>query len=248
MDWMSADEMTAKVPLPRGYRFELLKRAEILELIGFIKAWFPDVSVGAASCYMREDFFGEKVFFAGEPEKDVLVVLIKRDQELAGFFSCDRDLDTLALYARLAVIAPQHRGARLGQISIVLAEAIGRAVGMGMVYGMATLRIPHVQMAFESAGWQLIGITPGYDREMVAPGVVKRVYEAVYAKVLVSDDDLLRPQAQHLTAKTKAFFRALFPQQSDFRCHSAQDDGGKKPAGAHLAIPRRRAADRSALG
>ena len=38
--------------------------------------------------------------------------------------------------------------------------------------------IPHAQIAMENLGWQLIGITPRYDREMVAPGVVKRVYEA----------------------------------------------------------------------
>ena len=82
---------------------------------------------------------------------------------------------------------------------------------MGMIYGMATLKIPHVQMAFENLGWQLIGITPGYDRELVAPGVVKRVYEAVYAKVLVADAGLLRPQPQNMTPKTRALFDSLFP-------------------------------------
>lgn len=220
MDWMGIDEMTVKVPLPEGYRFELLKRSEIPELVGFIKAWFPDISVGGASCYMRDDFFGEKVSFAGEPEKDVLVVLIKRDRELAGLFSCERDQDTLALYARLSVVAPEHRGARLGQTSIVLAEAIGREMGMGLVYGMATLKIPHVQMAFENLGWRLIGIAPGYDREMVAPGVVKRVYEAVYAKVLVAETGLLRPQSENLTPRTKAFFHSLFSDAIDSKCHS----------------------------
>jgi hypothetical protein len=42
-----------------------------------------------------------------------------------------------------------------------LAEAIGRAIGMGMIYGMATLKVPHVQRSFEKLGWDLIGITPG---------------------------------------------------------------------------------------
>ena len=67
---------------------------------------------------------------------------------------------------------------------------------MGLVYGMATLKAPHAQRAFERAGWQLIGITPGYDREMVAPGVVKRVYEAVYAKVLVARRRPVAPAAR----------------------------------------------------
>jgi len=57
------------------------------------------------------------------------------------------------------------------------------------------------------------GITPGYDRELVAPGVVKRVYEAVYAKVLTGDAGLLRPQARNLTDKTRTFFDLLFPAQ-----------------------------------
>jgi hypothetical protein len=48
-------------------------------------------------------------------------------------------------------------------------------------------------------------------REMVAPGVVKRVYEAVYTKVLVADAGLLRPLRQNLTPRTRAFFESLFP-------------------------------------
>lgn len=211
--WIGIDEMTAKVPPPEGYRFELLTRAEIPMLIDSIKAWFPDINVGTASCHLREDYYHEKVFFVGGPERDVLVVLIKSGQALAGMFSCERDHDTLTLYARLAVVAPAHRGARLCQTCIALGEAIGKQIGMGLVYGMATLRMPHVQMAFENLGWQLIGITPGYDREMVAPGVVKRVYEAVYAKVLVASASLLRPRPQDLTPRTKAFFDLLFPEQ-----------------------------------
>jgi hypothetical protein len=45
----------------------------------------------------------------------------------------------------------------------------------------------------------------------LASGVVKRVYEAVYAKVLVPDEDLLRPDPKNLTPKVKALFDLLFP-------------------------------------
>jgi hypothetical protein len=41
--------------------------------------------------------------------------------------------------------------------------------------------------------------------------VVKRVYEAVYAKVLVPDHALLRPEPKNLTPKTKALVDLLFP-------------------------------------
>jgi hypothetical protein len=211
--WLDIAEMAAGVPLPLGYRFELLKRSDIQEVVDSIRRWFPDISVGGASVYLRSDFLGEKVCLADESDKDVLVVLLWSGDDLAGLFSCERDADTLSLYARLAVIAPEHRGVGLCRRFIMLADLIGRRIGMGMIYGMATLKIPHVQQAFEALGWRLIGIAPGYDREMIAPGVVKRVYEAVYAKVLVADGDLLRPQTRNLTQVTRSAFHQLFPEQ-----------------------------------
>ena len=77
-------------------------------------------------------------------------------------------------------------------------------MGAGFIYGLATLKIPNMQLALERAGYQLLGFAPGYDREMVAPGVVKRVYEAFYAKILVPDEELLRPDPKNLTPKAKA--------------------------------------------
>jgi hypothetical protein len=108
-------------------------------------------------------------------------------------------------------IAPEHRGARLAVRAMEFGERAGRAMGAGFIYGMATLKIPNMQLALERAGYQLLGFTPGYDREVVAPGVVKRVYEAVYAKVLVPDAELLRPDPANLSPKAKALFDVLFP-------------------------------------
>jgi hypothetical protein len=78
------------------------------------------------------------------------------------------------------------------------------------MYAMATLKIPHVQRALENAGYRLVGFFPGYDREEVAPGVVKRVYQAVYAKLLVPADDVLRPDPKNMTPKSRALFELLF--------------------------------------
>ena len=61
----------------------------------------------------------------------------------------------------------------------------------------------------EQAGYRLLGIVPGYDREIVS-GVEKRVYEALYAKVLVPESDLVRPALKNLTPQTKALFDLLF--------------------------------------
>ena len=211
MDWPSDDGISAMLALPEGYRGEQLKRSDIRSLIANISVWHPDISIGAASCYLREDFYTDKAFLAGEPEKDLLVIAIKYGDELAGIGSWEREQDALTIYARFGAIAPQHRGAKLAVRAMEFGERLGRAMGAGFIYGLATLKIPNMQLALERAGYQLLGFAPGYDREMVAPGVVKRVYEAFYAKVLVPDEDLLRPDPANLSPKAKALFDVLFP-------------------------------------
>jgi len=211
MKWPDPVALSAMWSLPDGYRNESLKRADIPALIAAINVWHPDVAVGAASCYLREEFYVEKVSLAGETEKDVIVVVTRFNDELAGMGSWEREPDALTLYARFGAIAPEHRGAKLAVRAMEFGERLGRAMGAGFIYGMATLKIPNMQLALERAGYQLLGFTPGYDREVVAPGIVKRVYEAVYAKVLVTDEELLRPDPKNLSPKAKALFDVLFP-------------------------------------
>lgn len=97
-----------------------------------------------------------------------------------------------------------------------------------MICGLATLNYPHMQATFERMGWQIIGIAPGFDRELVSPGVVRRVYEAVYARVLVPDD-LLRPNAENLTPAARTLSDLLFPGQ---RLGGTGPDGRLKPTSA----------------
>ena len=211
MDWPSTEAMAALVGLPEGYRLERLKRHEVAALVAAIKEWYPDISVGLASCYLREDFYHHNAFLDDENEKDLLVMLVKRGDELAAMGSWQREPEALSIYARFGAVAPQHRGAKLAVRAMEFGECLARAMGAGFIYGLATLKVPSMQLALEHAGYHLFGFVPGYDREMVAPGVVKRVYEALYAKVLVPDDQLLRPDPKNLTPRTKALFDMLFP-------------------------------------
>ncbi len=213
MHWPSIDDMSAMAPLPNGYSYERLARSGIPALIDSIKLWHPDIAVGGGSCYLREDFYTDKVFLDGEAEKDIFVGLFKRGDELAGMWSWEQEPDALSLYGRLIIVAPAHRDARLASKVMPLAELAGRAMGAEFFFGLATLKIPHMQHALESAGWQLIGFTSGYDREMVAPGVIKRVFEGVYCKVLVPEEELLRPDPNNMTPTARALFEALFPSQ-----------------------------------
>ncbi len=211
MKWPTNEQMSAMAPLPDGYRYERLKRSSIPALIEAIKHWHPDIAVGGGSCYLREDFYAENVFLDGEVQKDILVGLFMYGDELVGMWSWEQEPDALSLYGRLIIIAPAHRSAKLASKVMPLAELAGRAMGAEFFFALATLKIPHMQHALETAGWQLIGFTSGYDREQVAPGVVKRVFEGVYTKVLVPEDELHRPDPNNLTPKARALFDVLFP-------------------------------------
>ena len=212
LKWPSVEEITARAPLPSGYRYQYLDRQQVPTLIRALRTWYPGIAVGNASCHLRESFYTDKVCLGGELDRDFLVITFMQDDELAGVFSVERDADSQVLYGRIGAIAPEHRGSRLSRNILLLEEALGRAMGMGMVYGLGTLKHPRMQATFERMGWTLIGITPGFDQEVVEPGIVKRVYEAVYAKVLVPEA-LLRPRARDLTPGVKALFDVLFPGQ-----------------------------------
>ena len=211
MKWPAIDELPTLVPLPEGYRFERLSRANIAPLIEAIKVWHPDIAVGVASCYLREEFYHDRVYLEGEVQKDVWVVVIKFDDEVVGVWSLEREAEALAIYGRLVIVAAAHRGAKLAGSVMMGSEDMGRSMGAQFLYGMATLKTPYAQRALERAGYRLLGFFPGYDREQVAPGVVKRVYEAVYGKLLVPDDEVHYPDPKNLTPKARALFELLFP-------------------------------------
>jgi RimJ/RimL family protein N-acetyltransferase len=210
MNWVAIDELSSKLPIPDGYRIEQLKRSEIPEVIRCFRDWFPDITVGAESCYQREDFYSREVSLEGEPERDVIVLLVKKDQELVAIVSLQRFEDTLTLYGRLGVIAPRYRGEKLAYMGPALLEAVGRAMGMEVIYLLAEFTIPNMQRVMERAGFQIVGIIPASDRLLVAPGVTKRVYEAYYVKVLAADAEILRPQVESMTPRTKALYDFLF--------------------------------------
>jgi len=210
MEWPDEGALSEMFRLPQGYRAQPLQREDIPALARSIREWYPDISVGVASCYLREDFFREKAVLAGEDNRDLLVIMIKHGDSLAGMGSWERENDALTIYSRFGVIAPQHRGAKLAIRAMEFGESLGRAMGAGFIYGLANLKSPAMQLALEHAGYQLLGFAPGYDREMVAPGVVKRVYEAFYAKILVPENELLRPDPKNLSPKAKALFDVLF--------------------------------------
>jgi len=209
MKWPTVDQLTHLAPLPQGYSYAFPTRAEIGRIIRALEQWYPGIAVGNASCHMRESFYTSRVYLGDYEERDFLVTLLKCQGELAAIFSVERDVDSRVIYGRIGAIAPEHRGAHLSRALLALEEAIGRAMSMGMVYGLATLRHPYFQQTFERMGWQLIGIMPGFDQELVAPGEVRRVYEAVYVKVL-EPSTLLAPDKGSMTDAVRNLYALLF--------------------------------------
>ena len=131
MEWPSDEAISEMLQLPEGYRGERLKRSEIPALVANIAAWHPDISVGAASCYLREKFFLDKALLDQDTEKDLIVIVIKCGDEMAGFGSWEREQDALTIYARFGAIAPQHRGAKLAVRAMEFGEKLARAMGAG---------------------------------------------------------------------------------------------------------------------
>jgi hypothetical protein len=74
------------------------------------------------------------------------------------------------------------------------------------------MKTPHMQLALERAGYQLIGFMPGYDREETAPGVVRRVFEAGCAKRLAPAGAFLRPEGRNMTPQVRRLFDKMFPE------------------------------------
>ena len=211
MAWVTAERLTQEVPLPDGYHYQSLALENVAETINAFASWYPGIAVGNASCHLRATFYEERVALDVDSERDFFVTLIKKEQELVGLFSVERDRDSAVLYARVGAVSPAHRGLRLSGRFPNLVETMGRHMGMGMVYSLATLKHPYMANKFEQLGWQLIGIIPGFDIEMVEPGAVKRVYEAIYTKVLVNDDQFVRPLRHEMTPKIEALFDHLYP-------------------------------------
>jgi hypothetical protein len=129
LKWPRIDSISSMAPLPREYRHDSLTRTDIPRLVDCIRRWHPDIAVGGGSCYLREDFYASHVCLDPEGNQDIFVGLFKRGDELVGMWSWEKEPDTLALYARLIIIAPEHREAKLASAVMPLAELAGRAMG-----------------------------------------------------------------------------------------------------------------------
>jgi hypothetical protein len=210
MNWVAL--ISLKVPLPAGYRLTVLRRDEVAALVAKLRAWYPDIVVGAESGHLRPEFYEAHCAFEGDEsaDKNLLAVLGKRGDDVAALVTFERDVEARTLTSRMGAVASEHRGSGIAQVGPLLLEAMGRAMGAGLAYYFVTLKSPHQQVLAERCGFQLVGIVPGFDRDMVTAGTVRRVYEGLYAKLLVGSEEVMLPPEGALTPKTQALWSFLF--------------------------------------
>lgn len=139
--------MRALIPLPAGYRLERFELAHVADLITSIKTWYPEVSVGVNSGYLREDYYLNRVYLEGKNDRDIIVFPITFQGKLMGMWPSEREVDSLAVYGCIMVIAQEHRGANLKGTILQGDEAMGQSMGAAFMYSLATLKTPHAQRA-----------------------------------------------------------------------------------------------------
>lgn len=211
MNWLPWNEVLGLVNLPRGFALQALRAEHVALVVAALQRWYPDITFGVNSCFLREDFYRERVCLDGAIDKDVIVTTVWHGDELVGVWAGERETDSLALWGRVVVIAPQHAGTGLTPRINAGMEEAGRRMGAAFIYALVTLKHPYMQRALEQAGYRLLGFFPGYDRELIAPGVVKRVYQAVYAKLLAPENKVLRPDPDNMTPAARSLYALLFP-------------------------------------
>ncbi|WP_437741152.1 hypothetical protein WMF39_36670 [Sorangium sp. So ce1504] len=211
MNWDGARATLKETKVPSGYELVQLRRADVLALVEDLRGWYPDIVVGAESCHLTPEFYYEQTMLADVAEDRPILPIVARHQgAIVAMTTFEKNASARTITCRMGAIAPAHRGPSLALLGPMLLERLGRAIGAELAYYFATLKSPHQQVLAERQRYRLVGIMPAHDRDMVRPGEVKRVYEAIYAKVLVPDDAIEVPAASALTVRTRAVWASLF--------------------------------------
>jgi hypothetical protein len=215
MQWRGLQEMLAGLEGPPDYALEQLAREDIPQLTQLLRAWYPDICVGTESRHLEPSFYERDVFLRGEASDRPLFAVLSRARDsgdIIGLLTLEKNARGLQISASMGAVEPTRRGLGLGQYGLTLLEVIGRSIGAEVALYYSTLKAARGQLNAERRGFQLVGIVPAFDMDAIAPGTVKRVYEALYAKVLISPERIHLPDWNALIPSTRALFTHLFGQ------------------------------------
>lgn len=215
--WRSGLDVVATTKLPETYTLAQMSVHDIEPVITQLARWYPEIQVGTESPHLQAHFYHEQTQLAETAQERSILPLVTRhpDDPVVAIITFERNLLARSITCRLGALAPEHRTAGLALFGPLLLEQLGRAIGAEVAYYYATLRTRHQQLIAERAGFRLVGIVPGHDRCQIAPGEIKRVYDALYSKLLVSAEHVQVPPTESFTAHTRAVWTTLFGADSE---------------------------------
>jgi hypothetical protein len=210
MDWSLAVAALKETKAPSGYELGRLRRDDVVGLIEQLPGWYPDLTVSSEACHLTPEFYYQQTALHDiETDRPILPVVALYEKAIVGLITFEKDASA-TLMCRVGVLAPAHRRAVLATLGPILLERFGRAMGAELIYYFATLQSAHQQVLAERFRYALVGIVPAMDRSLDDAGRVQRVYEAIYAKVLIGEDQIALPPPDALTIRTRAVWDALF--------------------------------------
>lgn len=210
--WPSLNQLFSRLTVPEGLQPDFLREDELDVFVENLKVWYPDIVVGSESCHLSVAFYKNDCALGPIPDsnKMLLPLVLRRNGNIVWFINFEKEVRGQTLTARMGAISPTERGAGLAMLGPQALEQCARNMNFGLAYYFATLKIPHQQVCAEKCGFKLVGIVPGYDIDMVRPNEPRRVFEALYAKVLVEPSQCEIPASKNLTPKTKALYDFIF--------------------------------------
>lgn len=215
MQWRSLDAMMGELRPPENCCLEQLSLDSVGQITAILAKWYPDIRVGTESRHLEPSFYEQHVCIQGEsPDRPVYAILgrDRNTQEIIGLLTLEKNVRGLQLSAAMGAVEPSQRGLGLGQFGITLLEQVGRNIGAEVVLYYSTLKMARAQRNAEHLGFKLVGLVPAFDVDAIAPNTVKRVYEAIYAKVLVGPEKIHLPDWNALIPTTRALYTHLFGQ------------------------------------
>jgi hypothetical protein len=212
--------MLSGLTIPEGIHFDRLGQSEIDEVIQRLRVWYPDIVVGAESRHLDREFYEREYSLEACHEHRPLYGFVCRsaeDSEMVGFMSLEKNVRARQIWSPMGAVEPTKRGAGIGQFGAVILEHVGRSIGAEVAFYQVTLKTSRQQKNAERHGFKLCGILPAIDRDEISPGIVRRVYEGVYVKVLVPPGDVEVPLWAHLEEPARKLWRAVFGDHPDDR-------------------------------
>jgi hypothetical protein len=220
MRWGPIERLLSGLTIPERICFDQLGREQIDDVIQGLRLWYPDIVVGAESRHLERDFYEREYSLRGSDEDRPLYGFVCRSTdsgEIIGFMSLEKNVRARQIWSPIGAVEPTKRGAGIGQFGAVILEHVGRAIGAEVAFYQVTLKTNRQQRNAERHGFRLCGILPAIDRDAISPGVVRRVYEGIYVKVLASTNEVHSPRWADLEEPARRLWRAVFGEHPDDR-------------------------------